>query len=325
MEHPNTADEIKKIEEIINPPEEAVPSQPEEFIQEDLETPQEDQDESQEETQETRKPHFSEEDFVAQKKKFSKIQRERHRLLAENKKLKEEYDLIRSYVDHSNNASMIHYEDSVKLQLDKAKESKKRAIELNDVDGIVDADAELAQVVAKLENLNHWKAQDAAARYQQSQQPPQQQPSEQNYSPDYDLDEDDVKEKVEKWVSQNPWFDEKSIDYDEEKAHAVRAYADSLDFDLRRKGKDHLILTPSYFNKIDQYASYISDQAPPSYRSPNIATVRRSAPANAPITKKIKLTPDDQDLARRLGISEENYVKFKEQDIRRQKEMGRTY
>lgn len=311
----NTADEIKQIEEIINPSED--PIQQEQDVPAEEERPEE----RPEEHQENEASAFSQEDYIAQKKKFSKIQRERHRLLAENRRLKEEYETIRTYVDHSNNASMIHYEDSVKLQLDKAKEAKKRALELSDIDGVVDADAELAAVSAKLENLNSWKAQESVRQYQQSRQP---QPTHPQYSTEEYYPEEDS-EDVKNWLSKNSWFDENSPHYNEEKADAVRAYADSLDFDLRRKGKEHMILTPQYFNKIDQYAAYVSDDQKSSYRSPNIASVKRSAPVNSPTVKKVKLTPDEQDLARRLGIAEENYVKFKEQDIRRQKDLGRPY
>jgi hypothetical protein len=310
----NPADEIKQIEEIINPPENT--------SHEEIVTVQPEEREDREESQEQDRSMPAQDDLIAQKKKFSKIQRERHRLLAENKRLKEEYETIKSYVNHSNNASMVHYEDSVKLQMDKAKEAKKRAFELNDVDGIVDADAELAQVAAKLENLNSWKAQETARQYQQSQQP---QAPQQQYQ-DYDsYGAEDDNEDVRTWLNQNKWFDENASEYDPDKADAVRAYADSLDFDLRRRGKEEVILTPEYFKKIDQYANYISDQSRSPYRSPSIATVKRGTPVGQSSSKKVKLSLDEQDMARRLGVKEEDYVKFKEQDMRIQQIKGRPY
>jgi len=307
----NTTDEIKKIEEIINLPE----SPP----QEENAAPE--PEEREEETQELGRPDIAQEDLIAQKKKFSKIQRERHRLLAENKRLKEEYETIKTYVSHSNNASMVHYEDSVKLQLDKAKEAKRRAMEMNDIDGVVDADSELAQVAAKLENLNSWKAQETARQYHQANQP-QQQPQQQHQEYD-DYGSVDDNEDVRNWLNHNQWFDENSSEYDPDKADAVRAYADSLDFDLRRRGKEDAILTPDYFKKIDQYANYVADQNKSPYRSPNVATVKRAATVGQPATKKITLSTDEQDLARRIGVSEEAYVKFKEQDMKIQQIKGR--
>jgi hypothetical protein len=265
-----------------------------------------------------------EDKWVAHKKKLSKLQREKHRIAAEASKLKEENELLKRFNQTSHDASQVHYENSLKLKLEQAKEAKKRALELNDLDGIIEADHELYSAIADIKGLDNWKAQEMA-RQQFYQQYPEQNPHTQYEDQYYDEPEQEVNEAAQRWKVQNPWFDPNSSHYDPDKAEEVLAYAQAYDASLARRGKHDEYFSKNYFDRINNFArEYDREQSNAREdRRSNLLSAspvkRASNPSNSS-SNRITLTEDDKFLARNLGIKEEDYIKFKREDQRQQSE-----
>jgi hypothetical protein len=266
--------------------------------------------------------HEEEDERIALKRKLSKLQREKNRLYAETRKLREEKDQYANYMEHSNKAAMTHYDEAIQLRLDKAKQAKKIAYEMSDPDGIVEADIELARVAAQIESLNSWKAQEAARQQQYSHH--YQQESRGREEPEVEFNEES-----QSWIAQNPWFDANRREYDPEKAEAALAYARSLDLSLARKGQEHLALTRDYFNKIDRYMRESFDDfeetRPMRMKQPAapVAPVQRTGNSVKPPKEKFILTEDEKFMARNMGVSEEEWMRQKIIDQKLQKERGR--
>ena len=94
-----------------------------------------------------------------QKKRLSKMQREKHRIAAEADQLRIENENLKKFNQTSNQVGQAHYENSLKLKLEQAKENKRKARELNDIDSEIIADEELASAVTDIRAIDSWKAQ----------------------------------------------------------------------------------------------------------------------------------------------------------------------
>lgn len=259
---------------------------------------------------------------IIEKKKLSKLKRERHRLAVEAQKLKEENEVLRNYMEHSNQAAMSHYDKNVNMRIETAKKEKLKALETGDMEAVVEADQQLAEGIADLKSIQNWKTQEAL-RYQAQQQ-------QQRQHEYFDEPEVEVNAETEQWIADNSWFNPNSRSFDPDMYEDVNDYIASLDEHLARTGKQHQQFTRQYFNKINAYVkdSYGVSQRrsqPIVMQKPNqyVEPVRnRSTVANPPRKERIELSPDEKRMAANLGVSEEAYSMFKKQDIEKQKTKG---
>jgi hypothetical protein len=264
---------------------------------------------------------------ILAKKKLSKLTRERHRLAAETQKLKEENQLLRQHMDHSSQAAMTHYDNNVQLRIDTAKKEKLKALEIGDMESVVERDQELAEAVAELKNIQSWKTQESIRQYNQQQETQQYQ---QQY---YEPPPVEINEETETWIEANPWFDPNSREHIPEVFEDVNDYIASLDEHLARTGKDHQRFTKAYFNKIDAYVNDTYGKqasitpAPMKMKSSNqyVEPVRNKSSVAAPPRKEtITLDAEEKRMAKNLGVSEESYILFKKSDLEKQKTRGIT-
>ena len=134
-----------------------------------------------------------------------------------------------------------------------------------------------------------------------------QQPNNQNPQP-YNPD-------ISNWISQNPWFNENSDDYDAEMAEEVKAYDLVLSRQYQRMGKVDKIATKDYFKDIDRYVreKFYMDKPnviePPVERKP---FSKVSPVTSRPTTQHISdivLSENQKEIAQNFGMSEEDYKK----------------
>lgn len=266
-----------------------------------------------------------EQERILAKRKLSKLKRERHRLAVEAQKLKEENEALRSYMEHSNQAAMSHYDKNVNMRIENAKKEKLKALEIGDMEAVVEADQQLAEAIADLKSIQSWKTQEALRN--QSQQ--QQQRQSQDY---YEEPEVEVNAETEQWIAANPWFNPNSASFDADMFEDVNDYIASLDEHLARTGKQNQQFSRAYFNKINAYvkdAYGISQKRPQPMvmqkASQYVEPVRnRSSVANTPRKETIRLSEDEKRMAANLGVSEEAYLIHKKQDMEKQKARGVT-
>ena len=261
-----------------------------------------------------------------QKKRLSKMQREKHRIAAEAEQLRFENENLKKFNQTSNQVGQAHYENSLKLKLEQAKENKRKARELNDIDSELVADEELASAVTDLRAIDSWKAQQMIQQ-QEVEHNQQRQQQHNQYEPrrdSYDDNEYETNEQTERWLKQNQWFDEKSQHYDPDKADEVLTYAQALDANLAKQGREDEYLTKAYFDRINNYARIYDQQRNDSRQErisniPNVAPVRRTTLSNQK-PAGMQLSDDEKFMARNAGISEDDWKKAKVEDMKRQKE-----
>jgi len=171
----------------------------------------------------------------------------------------------------------------VARELDDAKRKYKEAYESGDSDKLVEAQEALTMAKIKAEKVNNFKP-----ALQKQETPVQNQPVRQNIDP-----------KVSAWTQKNPWFGNNK---------RMTAFALAVHQELADSGVE--INSDEYYSKLDSemrttFPSVFSDAIPSEKRpSPVVAPATRST---AP--KKIVLTRSAETIAKRLGLTNEQYAR----------------
>jgi hypothetical protein len=217
-------------------------------------------------------------------------------LLEENKKLKKAYTTgEQEYLNTVKNAT--------ELELDVAKRGYKEALETGDSDRIVEAQSKLNAASIKADRVNNFKP-SALQEQENEVQIPQLQ--EKPITPDT---------KTREWTEKNTWFGNKK---------SMTAYALGLHEELIDEyGKD-FVSTDQYFKRIDTavreaFPKYFDALEPqtqveiedePQKAQPKAKPSTVVAPATrSTSSKQIKLAPRQVALARKLGLTPEQYAR----------------
>lgn len=217
-------------------------------------------------------------------------------LLEENKKLKKAYSSgEQEYINTVKNAT--------ELELDVAKRGYKEALETGDSDRIVEAQSKLNAASIKADRVNNFKP-SALQEQENEVQIPQLQ--EKTTAPDT---------KTREWTEKNTWFGNKK---------SMTAYALGLHEELIDEyGKD-FVSTDQYFKRIDTavreaFPKYFDALEPqtqveiedePQKAQPKAKPSTVVAPATrSTSSKQIKLAPRQVALARKLGLTPEQYAR----------------
>ena len=217
-------------------------------------------------------------------------------LLEENKKLKKAYTTgEQEYLNTVKNAT--------ELELDVAKRGYKEALETGDSDRIVEAQSKLNAASIKADRVNNFKPSALQEQENEVQIPQLQETS---VTPDT---------KTREWTEKNTWFGNKK---------SMTAYALGLHEELIDEyGKD-FVSTDQYFNRIDNavreaFPKYFDALEPqtqveiedePQKAQPKAKPSTVVAPATrSTSSKQIKLAPRQVALARKLGLTPEQYAR----------------
>ena len=214
----------------------------------------------------------------------------------------------KKYEDYENKIKSLdenyisEYENRVKSQIEQAKRAYQEALMNNDVNAQVDAQRALTRLAIEeeralaskqqRENLQKQQQGLMAERQSQPQQPVQKQPD----------------PRAEQWASENKWFGQ-----DEAMTFTALAHHKKL----LREGYDPK--SDEYYEEIN---SYIRDQFPHKFeqkqgeevretkeRAPQVvASASRSQKTSG--SRKVKLTPSQVAIAKKLGVPLEEYAKY---------------
>lgn len=272
-------------------------------------------------------PELEEEEIVPPKKRekeltktrFNQIQREKYQAIHENRALKEEIERLRNFSDLSNKAAMSNYDQAIQLKEQTASQKLTQAIENGDVQLQTEAYKDMAKIAAEQQQLNSWKAQQQLNQNSKPQQ---------EYTDRYQYPQEQNPPELSNWISENTWFDKYSPDFDAEMADEVISYARTLDNKFIRSGQKNKLLSKEYFNEINRYVQQeiYGQESPQQNRT---LTMRPSKNIVSPVSKgtqiakaqrdRVSLTADEKDLARRLNVSDETFLKHKVEDLNRVK------
>ncbi len=218
------------------------------------------------------------------------LERLSQRLVEENKKLKES--------EYKSQAALLESaKKSAEAEINAAKRAYKRAYDAGDSDKVLAAQDRLSTAKIKADKLEEFKLPEANYRL------PTDEP-EQGYAPQ----PVQVDEKTRAWQKENPWFNE-----DEE----MTSFALGLHNRLVKEGVDPQ--TDDYYERINTrmrevFPENFEDEPEVRRRSNNVVApaTRSTAP------KKIRLTQTQLTLAKRLGLTPEQYAKQVALDMRKQ-------
>jgi hypothetical protein len=210
-------------------------------------------------------------------------------ILEENKKLK-------GMLQKGETELIDNYKTSAELEVDKAERNYKEAYDSGDADKLLEAQKELMRAEMKLDKAKNFKP--TVQIPENDVQTTQKQPAQQQMDP-----------KVSAWVSQNQWFVNPN-------KRGMRRYAEGVHEELAERYGQAFIGTDEYFKGIDkevrkrfpeEFASEQNDEEEKPQRTRPSTVVAPAKRSTAP--KKITLSKTQVGVAKKLGISPEQYAR----------------
>ena len=218
--------------------------------------------------------------------------RERNELESYAKQLVAENNKLKGTADKNHNTLIQSAKKQVEGEMAMAKERYKTAYESGETDAILEAQTDLNTVQIRMERINGLKPKKIPAL--QKEETPVQVPQQ---APALDIQRD---EQAVSWADENSWFGS-----DDE----MTAFALGLDSKLKKEGVDPQSNT--YYEKINARMRQVF---PDQFDEEPESTKRKSSNVVAPATrstspKKVTLNQSQVAIAKRLGISLEDYAK----------------
>ena len=205
---------------------------------------------------------------------------------------------LKEKLKNSDSSLFKEYDNRIQSDLERAKINLKDAQELGDGDAIATATENLSRSAAESENLKRLSAQQQL-RQQRAQQQPAQAPSQSQAPPAPDP-------KAEAWASKNKWFGD-------DQAMTFAAFV--VHKELVEQGMD-----PSSDDYYVQVDSRMQEYFPQKFSNEQSRPVQQVAASSRGATgkknaRKVKLTPSQVAIAKRLNVPLEEYAKHIEPGV----------
>ena len=225
--------------------------------------------------------------------------REQEEALKMTQRILDENNRLKGMLQSGEKELISTYQTSAEMELDKAERNYKEAYDSGDSDKLLAAQKELVRAEMKLDKAKNFKP-----TVQIPENEVQTAPSRQEAEPQMDP-------KVASWVSRNPWF----VDRDK---RAMRKFAEGVHEELAERYGKGYIGTDEYFNSIDKEvkkrfpeefaSSSTNDEGKPQRTRPStvVAPAKRST-----ASKQVVLTKTEVGLAKKLGLTNEQYAREK--------------
>jgi hypothetical protein len=225
--------------------------------------------------------HFSKGYHEERRAKESAL-REREEAVRLAQNLIEENKKLQGSLGQGQQALLEQAKKVVANEVEQAKQKLKAAHEAGDTEAFITAQEELTTAKIKAERVNNFKP--AVAR-----------PSETVVQPAPSVAPPPVDDKARAWLRANPWF---------ETNNRMRAIALEIDKELVSNGVDPT--SDDYYQRINQEVRQLFPDAFPSERKKSsvVAPATRST-----ASKKIVLTQSQVNLAKRMGLTPEQYAR----------------
>jgi len=225
-------------------------------------------------------------------KKMREAQRREEEALRYAKSVQEESNQLRQRFDALDTSFVSEYESRVTTQMDQAEQALARAMEIGDTAAAVEANKRIASLAIENDRLSQAKRQqESRVQYaQQQQQQPRQQPQEMR-RPDA---------RAQEWAAQNDWFGQ-----DEAMTFAA--------FGIHKR----LVESEGFDPSTEEYYTELDRRIGEKFNMPAKTTSKRPAQTVAGVSrtsgrssgKKVRLTPSQVAIAKKLGVPLEAYAK----------------
>ena len=233
-------------------------------------------------------------------KKMRSAEREREEALNYARQVQSEAEQLRQRMDALDNNYVQEYSSRVETQVATAEQELARAIDLGDTNGVIEAQRKLTSLALENDRAKQAKMQQDRMRQQAEQQaqmaaaqPQQQRPQSKRPDP-----------QAEQWASRNAWFGQ-----DEAMTYAAFGIHKKL---VEEEGFDPR--SNDYYNELDRR---MADEFPHKLKSnggskrpaQTVASVSRGSSGRSS-GKKVRLTPSQVAIAKKLGVPIEEYAKY---------------
>ena len=235
--------------------------------------------------------HFSKGYHEERRAKESAL-REREEALRLAQSVIEENKKLQSNLGQGQQALLEQAKKVVAQELEQAKRQYKEAYESGDSDKLVEAQEALTSAKIKAERVNNFK--------------PALQKPKPVVQPDPEPVVPQVDPKVNAWREANPWFGDNK---------RMTAMALTIHQELVDSGVD--TRSDEYFNRINAEMRQVFPDAFPSEKPVKKASVVAPATRNT-APRKIVLTRTQETLAKRLGLTNEQYARAVAEEMRKQ-------
>lgn len=234
--------------------------------------------------------------------KMREAERQRDEAVSYAQNIHTDNTQLKEKLKNSDSSLFKEYDNRIQSDLERAKNNLKIAQEAGDPDEIASATELLSRSAAESENLRRLSAQQKARQTSNeeevavptpnfNQQPQQAQPD----------------PKAEAWANKNEWFgDDQAMTY----------AAFGIHRQLVEEGVDPH--SDNYYNQVDQRIreyfpqKFSQEQSAPAQQ---VAASSRGATGKKNSARKIKLTPSQVAIAKRLNVPLEEYAKHIEQGV----------
>ena len=218
------------------------------------------------------------------------VLREQQQALAVTKQLLEENRRIKSMLQSGEQQYVGALKSAAEAKLEFAKKAYKEAHETGDSDQLLAAQQAMTQIQMELDRANNFKL------------PPLQEENFQVQIPQEPIRAARPDDKAMEWQERNSWFGQN---------RSMTAYALGLHEELRDSGVP--VGSDEYYSKLDKT---IRKRFPDNFQSETEETPRQERPKNvvaaatrSTAPKKVRLKTSQVALAKKLGLTPEQYVK----------------
>lgn len=229
-------------------------------------------------------------------KKMREAERREQEAIRYAQGVQNESQQLKQRMQNLDTSYVSEYTNRVTTQMQQAEAALARAIEIGDSAATVQAQRALTNLAIQADRAAQAKAQSARAQ-QQAQAAAQQQvrqpmPAQQPKRPD---------PKAEQWALKNSWFGS-----DEAMTYAAFGIHKKL---VEEEGFDPQ--SDDYYTELDnRIASKFNMGATASNRRPAQTVVGASRSSSGRSGKKVRLTPSQVAIAKKLGVPLEEYAKY---------------
>jgi colicin import membrane protein len=223
-------------------------------------------------------------------------ERERQAAIEAAQRLLEDNNRMKAMINAGQEEYKDALKDSAKMQLKMAKKAYKEAYEAGDAEAMIEAQEALAKATMKEEKIKAFKPQPLQEERFDVQ-------IQNQYQPAPRLDD-----KVVEWQESNPWFGQ-----DEEMTAAALGLHEKLKRNGVKIGSDEYYATldktmrkrfPENFEGSEEVVEEQKEDAPKAKPKTVVAPATRST-----ASKKVKLKTSQVAIAKKLGLTPEQYVR----------------
>jgi hypothetical protein len=228
-------------------------------------------------------------------KKMREAERREQEAIRYAQGVQTESQQIKQRMQNLDTSYVSEYSNRVNTQMQQAEAALARAIEIGDSQGTVQAQRSLTALAIQADRAEQAKSQTARAQQQAAAQREQQvrqpMPAQQPKRPD---------PKAESWAMKNSWFGS-----DEAMTYAAFGIHKKL---VEEEGFDPQ--SDDYYTELDNRISSKFNTGAASNKRPAQTVVGASRNTSGRSGRKVRLTPSQVAIAKKLGVPLEEYAKY---------------